>query len=491
MSSSDGRLYQDKYKKRQNYFEPKSQEEIEENWDYYCDNTFEYLYYSGPFPTSDEEGWEEARKKLLKNHRTHNVIKDAIDHYCDALVGSPFNFYLSLDKPEDQLTEAEKDQLKTDEEVIQQWWDWQKQVAVANYLGKPLMEAIAMMLITDYGYLRLYTPKRFASRPELYKRLLIHAPCYGSVSVAKDDDGFLYEASYRYEGGKEIYRLLDNGRTEIEREGEKVEVDYGGYLPIFEFSGQCLITDSMKRSQNAINRALTFKDNNVDCGGFRERIATNGQPPGNWVSDPSIPGGQRFEKDSKAFLKFGPNKVGWIQGINLGNPNNPTSYTNPNYQVIDPVDVGIFERSLQIDYTTFYNSVGLGHLLAAGDGRLSGVSRETIKGDFITRLEGYAEMIEGQLKSIFSLVNKLLLPESEYSSVIELNLAVGKPLPEERKQAVSEFQAGVKSRNSTMVAVGVSDPDAEAEKIALEEDDQLERIAKQQAIQEEVIQGMS
>ncbi|WP_138984629.1 hypothetical protein [Crocosphaera watsonii] len=96
MSSSDGRLYQDKYKKRQNYFEPKSQEEIEENWDYYCDNTFEYLYYSGPFPTSDEEGWEEARKKLLKNHRTHNVIKDAIDHYCDALVGSPFNFYLSL-----------------------------------------------------------------------------------------------------------------------------------------------------------------------------------------------------------------------------------------------------------------------------------------------------------------------------------------------------------------------------------------------------------
>ena len=30
-----------------------------------------------------------------------------------------FNFYLSLDKPEDQLTEAEKDQLKTDEEVIQ------------------------------------------------------------------------------------------------------------------------------------------------------------------------------------------------------------------------------------------------------------------------------------------------------------------------------------------------------------------------------------
>ncbi len=488
MGSSDGRLYHDKYRNRQSYFDAKSQEEIDENCDYYFDRTFDYLYYSGPFPTSEEDGWEEARRTLLRNYRTHNVVKDCIDHYCDALVGSPFNFYLSLDKPEEDLTKAEKKLLKQDDEVIQQWWDWQKQVAVANYLGKPLMEAITMMLITGYGYLRLYRPKKFADR-ELHKTILIHCPRHGSVSVKKDADGFLEEASYQYEGGIETYRLLKDGKTEIERGGEKKVIDYGGHLPIFEFSAQSLITHSMKRTQNAINLALSLKDKNLQYGGFRERVITNGQPPGKWVSDSKVPGGKRFKRENTP-IKGGPNKFLWISGRPLGDPDNPTSYTTPGYQAIEPVDIGIFERSLQIDYTTFYNSVGLGHLLTTGDGRLSGVSRETIKGDFITRLEGYAEVIEGQLKSMFSLVMKLLLPNSEYSPVVELNLAVGKPLPEERQQAVAEYQAGIKSRNSTMVAVGVSDPDAEAEKIALEEEDQLRRMAEQQSIQEEVIQRM-
>lgn len=488
MSRIDGRLYHDRQRNTHDYFEPKSREEIEENWDYYNDNTFEYLYYSGPFPTPDEKGYEAARKKLLKNYRTHNVVKDCIDHYCAALVGSPFNFYLSSDTPDTEISEDEKKRIKGSNETIQQWWDRQKQVAIANYLGKPLAEAVTLMLIAEFGYLRLYQPKRFKNNKDSYKKILVHAPCFGSVSVKKDSDGFLEEATYTYDGGTETYKLLENGNTEItNNSGEKTEVDYGGRLPIFEFSGQSLLTHSLKRTQNSINRTLTMKDSNVDYGGFRERIVTNGQPPGNWVSDPSVPGGQKFKPNEEA-IKFGPNYIGWLQGLSIGDPNNPTSYTTPNYQVIDPVDIGIFERSLQLDYTTFYNSVGLGHLLTTGDGRLSGVSRETIKGDFITRLEAYAEVIEGQLKSMFSLVMQLLTPEVNYSPVVELNLAAGKPLPEDRQQAISEYQAGVRSRNSTMVAVGLSDPDAESEKIALEEDEQLERLAKQQAVQQSVMQ---
>jgi hypothetical protein len=245
-----------------------------------------------------------------------------------------------------------------------------------------------------------------------------------------------------------------------------------------------LLSESVKQTQNSINKVLTLKDINVDAGGFLSRVLLNAQMPGEWVVDVTQPNGERFVPSTKP-LPFGPNQAVYINGLPIGDPKSPTGYTSPQLLTEQPIDVGVFSSALAIDYEVFWLSMGLAHLLTAGDGSLSGRSRETIKGDFTVRLEGISEIVEAALVSVFSTVQRFLIPASERTVVCELNLSTGKPLAEERSQAIAEFQSGLRSRTSAMMLVGVTDPDAEMELIQRERESEVENMAKLSMREEE------
>ena len=203
----------------------------------------------------------------------------------------------------------------------------------------------------------------------------------------------------------------------------------------------------------------------------------NAQMPGEWIVDVTQPNGEKFVPSEKP-LVFGPNQVTYVSGMPIGDPKAPTGYTSPQLLTEQPIDVGVFSSGLAISYEVFWLSIGLAHNLTAGDGNLSGRSRETIKGDFTVRLEGISEIVEASLCRVFESVQKFLTPQSSYKVVCELNLSTGKPLPEERNQAIGEMQAGLRSRTSAMMLIGVSDPDAEMELIQRERETEVDNLSK-------------
>jgi hypothetical protein len=447
-----------------------------ENWRYYIGDTFRF--WVGPRPPKDHDRYVEALRRLEDVFQSHNVIGEAIDHYVAALVGQPFNFYLSAaDKLVEDLSDKEKKQFDREEKILQDWWDYQGKLGIQSGRGKVLAAAVTQMLVTGRGFLRLYEPKRLINQQEKHKKYILHCPELGTISTKRDDDDFLYYASYQAKSGLEVYELLDNGKTKITDPQGTREVDMGGFLPIFEFRGKALITRSIKQCQNSINKALTLKDINVDAAGLVSRVMLNAQMPGEWIMDPTQPNGEKFVPSDKP-LAFGPNQVVYVSGMPIGDPKSPTGYTSPQLLTEQPIDVGVFANGLGISYEVFWLSIGLAHNLSAGDGSLSGRSRETIKGDFTVRLEGISEIIESGISSVFEAVKRFLFPESNCKIVCELNLSTGKPLAEERSQAIAEYQSGLRSRTSAMMLVGVSDPDAEVELIQRERESEVDNLSK-------------
>jgi hypothetical protein len=451
---------------------------MDENWAYYTGDTFKF--WTGPRPPQNHPKYSDVIAQLQSVYHSYNLIRETAHHYRDALIGQPFNWYL-------KGTNGEKVEESKTEALIQSWWDWQRHLAVSQNTnqGKPIAEAVTQMLVrgdgngTGTGYLRLYSPKRYAEASESWKRIVLHCPSPGSVITERDDDGILYKATYCHSKGKEIYTLLDNGQCEVQVQEGKAEkepytIDLGGRLPIFELRSSCLFGIDAKQAQNSINKTLTMKSVNNNMAGFLERVILNAQMPGRWEEDPSAPGGERFVTEPGA-IEFGANKLAFIQGLPLGDPRNPVGYTNPSIQYREPVGVQTFGDSINIDIACFYRSVGLGHLLVSDDGNLSGISRETVKQDFLTRLEGYSEVVEAALSEVFATV-LLLLDEPNYTPVVELKLATGKPLPEERQVNRDDYNAGLRSRTTAMSEAGISDPDAEWELIKRERKEDMKRM---------------
>lgn len=445
-----------------------------ENWKYYVGETFEF--WSGPRPPVSHIKYASVISQLKRIFQSYNLTKEIINYYKDTLIGQNFNWYLSQNnqkiKKESQI-----------EEILQDWWLWQYQLSFISNLHRidPLSDAVINMLINEVGksgvgvsYLRLYQPKKLQNNPLNYKKYVLHSPSVDSITVERDDDGFIEYATYNCVQGKETYKLLDSGLCEIvDYEGNISTIDLGGMIPVFELRGEVILTDALKQSQNSINKTLTLKGENLNYAGFLERVILNGQMPGEWIPDAGSPSGERFVPTEN--LTYGANTVNFVQGLPIGDPRSPDGYTNPSISYREPVGCDAFKSSLEIDIQTMYMSSGLGHLLTVADGGLSGVSRESVKSSFETRLKSYQLTIENCLSAIFKSVITLL-DFGDYTPVIQLNLALGKPLPEYTKMVIEKYNTGLISRTTAMSEVGIKDTDAELQLIKREEFEDMDQF---------------
>ncbi|MEM9486505.1 MAG: phage portal protein, partial [Cyanobacteria bacterium P01_F01_bin.116] len=102
-----------------------------------------------------------------------------------------------------------------------------------------------------------------------------------------------------------------------------------------------------------------------------------------------------------------------------------------------------------------------GHLLADGDGGLSGESRIQMRQNFELYLRAWKRPIESAISNILNIVLRLL-DYTELEAVVQLNITTGKLSSEERQAVISEYQAGLLSKATALAQLdSVDDVDAE------------------------------
>lgn len=452
---------------------------IQENLNYYSgDNAFDY--WIGPIMPKDDPKHQEVMEQIKKVFQSSNRIAECIDRHRTALVGKKPHWYF-VDAVGDRLGD---NSASAAEKLLQRWLNRQYRLAISqeNQLQDAVAEAVKNMLVAGRGYLRLWSPKRFRNAPDSIVQVCLHSPHPSSVVIKRDSDGFTTSIEYTYteddKQRKEVQFIdPDTNQTIFATRNELEEVvpestfalNLGGRYSIYELRSHSLITDSVKRAQDAINFALTMMPRNTEVGGFRERLILGAQPPGRWEGDKFIP-------DTE--FRVGPGQTSFIQGVPLlDEMGSLRGYTNPSVFNSEPVPVQTFIDTAQAFVAVIYHEMKQAHLLGS-DLQLSGVSREQARQDFETSLANHADIVAAGIAGIYaSALMMMLQAEAEkyqdLDVMVQLRLSASKPTPQELEQILKYQQAKLLSRATAMsLSRHVEDSDAE---VALIEDEERSR----------------
>ncbi|MHC5755937.1 MAG: phage portal protein [Nostoc sp.] len=453
---------------------PKS-DKATENWSYYCGDTFQF--WTGPKPAEGDQYSEVITKQIEEGYISNNLIKECVDRNVAAMIGlMPHWFLYAGSEVSDSNKEERSPQVMEAEKILQTWiTQMLKHIAMqdGDEDANPLTMAVTQMLVTGRGYLRIYRPKRYKKllNAKLYQKIRLHCPALGSVRVDRDDDGEIEQISYTYKGGTEIQSLdPETGKLTFtvthsgDRDGEQKQSetwvsDFGGRWTIYELRSPPIINKDIKRLQNAINKALTMLGRNLDLAGFLERVITNAQTPGEWIEDPNRPGKQRFVPDKRG-LQMGAGKTTFLSGIKLDDG----AYTTPGVTYRDPIDITTFVSSVGLFAARLYLAFNQGHILASGDGAISGISRVQLRQDANLSLDRPAPVIENAFANILEVVLRFLEPVKykDTFATVKLRKGINYITPEETAETRTNYQVRLISRTTAMSNLGIEDPDAEA-----------------------------
>jgi len=429
----------------------------EETWHYYTgDRAWDTAII--PKLPLDSESNRRTMQEVRRVFQSVNVIRSVVNRHSKALLGQNFTVEVTRDGNRDEAAIALLLEFR------------RRNRSLPGVKKEPFWDATVQALVTGVGYLRVYAPSRM-QRSQGLNRLFCHAPTLGSVSVTRDDSGFIESISYRYiQGNQDIvekqYIDVGTGLTNFEViSGGKVidtfKIDLGGRYTIYEVNLDPLVTDSVKRNQNAINHALTMIPRVTEYAGFLRDIVLNGQPPGIWDSDDM--GRDRFIPATDP-MPTGAGVINYIQGTPLyDSSGNVTGYTSPQINTHEPSSIAALTESYKLFESAIYAAVGQSHVLSS-DMVLSGVSRQQQRADFITMLENDAQLLQEAAANIYA-VTLIMGAGKNYVDVdvqVTLRLTTDKPLPEEKAAFREDFKIGLLSKKTAIAVSGnVSDPDVE------------------------------
>jgi hypothetical protein len=444
--------------------QPNFQKQAQENLNYYLGD--HWSSWVGPTIPPTVPNAAEKLAQLERVFQSANIISECVDNWKDGLISQPFTWSLKDSKGKRvKAAEAEVE--------LQRWLDWVNQQSIAadpattNFRqADPWSECVLSLGVTGEGNLRLWQPRKYENDADPIHHIHLHSPKVGSVKVDRDDDGFIESIAYTYgTNKKETQQINEQGQVVVtvtdgeDQEGEPLEIDADGRWTIQQIQGPSLLTPSIKKLQNSINHALTMKLRNNELSGFRESVFLNAQAPGEWVDDPTAPGGQRFVPSTEP-LERGPGIDRYVYGVPTGDPMNPT-YTTPSVHESEPVAVSTFKDSIEIDRILLYLAFKQGHLLDTGDAGLSGESRIQMRQGFELFLQGWKRKVESAIANILNIVLRIL-GYTDLEVVVQLRITTGKLSAEEKDAVVKEFQAGLMSKATAIAKLGsVDDVDAE------------------------------
>lgn len=431
----------------------------QENIEYYLGDNLFKVAWVGPYVKPGVSYAAEKMAEIERVFQGHNVVREVIDNIRNGLISERFTW--SLKDSNGDRAQAEQAEIE-----LQRWLEWAEQAyqdidpSHTNFRqSDPWSEFVLSVLVTGYGALRVWQPRRYADASDPLHRIHLHVPKTGAVTVDRDDDGFIDTIHYFSGETKETHQRNADGSVTVlnSQNAEELTIDTGDRWLIQQVQLPSLITPSAKQKQGSICHALTMKLRNQELGGFKERTFLNAEYPTDADGNPIA-------------IARGPGIDQYAYGIPSGDPASP-SYTNPQLIESQPVPVQTFIDSIQLDRVLLYLEFRQGHLLADGDGGLSGESRIQMRQNFELYLRGWQRPIQSAIANVLNIVLRQL-GYIDLTAAVELKITTGKLSPEERASLIAEFQAGLISRATTMAKLAtVADTDAEL--ALLEEEAQL------------------
>lgn len=451
----------------------------------------------GPQPQPTETGAVQVMLEIKRAFVSKNAVRETVGRHVAGVIGREPAWGFTVRRPlkEDEEPTAEEQALIDEAEAaLTEWWD-------QRGLIKLLRKATATLLLGQRASLRLFVPpgmlregavpvsdlvislgRIFAHHPELSQAILItdtrtQQQCSAYVYTetpqladgAVGQGGTFAELSYVDPDTQEtVLRIIGGEVEQVKR------LKLGGRLWLHEAECPLLITEQVRDNQKQLNLAKTMQGRNVVQGGFLERTILNGQMPGTWVDDASVPGGKRFVADSN--FRVGAGKTNFLSGIPIRDTQGKiTDYTDPSVVYRDPVSVDTFQATSGDAYAAILDETHQRHALIAGDAAASGESRKQARADFEQSLKPTKTEID---RLVRWLLETALLLAAIFSgrpgrydglrATSDCRLDSGPLSADEQQQIIELVDAELLDRESAMSRVGVEDVDATKQRIAAE-----------------------
>lgn len=434
-----------------------------------------------------------AMEEIERGFISANVTGEFIDNHVAGVLGNEPDWGLFSTNPtevdEEEAEETEEDIFIANTEAsLVQWWDDQQALI-------RMQEAVSDARTVGYGYLRwfvlegFYNPETGGTRKantldEALKKIQLERPAVDQTFIYTDPTTrqsisvHIYTNSDRKEvaevafvdadpdgTNQTIFRRIDNTGTDDK------PIPLGGYLPIFQMQLKPLVTEQTKKNNALLNEALTMLGRNVVVAGFLERIFSNIQPPLEDLVDEETGEVTQVPSD----LPIGAGRTTLIQGAKITDKDGNDTLLTPGVHFRDPVEVASFENTIRIAYYTIMKEVKQLHTLITGDAGLSGESRKQARAVFANSLKPTKAQVDAMgrwlLGSVLNMAAYLMGQPTLFSELrpyFDSQIDTGPLSSDELRELREESKDGFRSVETTMIALGVQDPDAEKERIARE-----------------------
>ncbi len=467
--------------------------------------------WTGPMvgPNHAERSTMEALVK--RSFVSKNVVGEVVDRHTNGVLGRIPSRTVTVTREvseDDSLTEEETALIAEAEALLTSWWSGPRGVlhrgdhlslVTPHEIGQ---QAAMWPLLTQRSVLRLFVAPaavqedegtdrafvRFKDPEEAMAQIFCQAIPAEQGAIVVDEDDLSMAGVYVYKRGDhdeaEIVYLDENKQTVwriVQRDQSKtVSVDLKGRLTMYSVERQPIITETVRRMQKSLNVTKTMSSRNIVAGGALERWILNAQMPGKWVEDASTTTGKRFEPDP---IKLGAGVTNFIGGQVIEDENGKKTLASPSVVYRDPVSSQTFIEAERNEYLGILAEVDQLHAAISGDAIASGESRVQAKGDFRASLLPTKAKIDVALswlcETVLAMAASLSGQAGRYDTLrvsVECQIDTGTLTAGEITNAVTVYEAGLVSRQTTMARLRVENPEDEADLLQAEAEQMLTQL---------------
>ncbi|NER90365.1 hypothetical protein [Moorena sp. SIO3A2] len=470
-----------------------TQQQIDEDFEYYEGDPWPLSFFAERARGVTDKIEADLLEVLQIYFQSNNILKQCVDRHLHGLLGQdPIYFFAdeegkALETVPQELDKQLKEFLEEYESIS---------FSMANQDTRTAIEkAISDSKICGLGYVRLFDPQY------LNIKVSMHSPDYSQVFISRDGNGFPRWACYYYVNDEdeeemtelqyvnpesnltEFYivrgsvsesiraykssrrflsfdKLLEMIEGRIE---ESWALDLDGHFTLFEFKLNKLIDVHTKSLQKGINYNLTLMLQYL--GAFQQLKILNGLPPGEYQLDPDS---QELVYQFPPEVELVPNLVEYIQGLcYMDEDGRVSGYTNPTVVPPLPPNISHFVEALNLLELLLYRAMNQGHVPTENSTQMSGKSRTLMRSSYIAGLEKDSLYTQQRIADIYK--TALLLKNIEEQEginaikkaklVVNMNISVGDPAPEEQQQIRDNYQAGLISLESAIGKLGMNPMD--------------------------------
>lgn len=483
----------------------------------------------GPWPTltsasteADSDGITTLQAEIQKAFTPRNAIAEVVDRHVGGVIGIEprwrFTLRARVVDEETPLSDAEEREQAEIEEMLTEWWDEIGAHAM-------LQTAIRKLLYSDEAgvVLRIYVPAGLLTTGPNGERQLrvprndvrqalakirIDAPEPEAARVITEEKSGLDVGIYITKDANEresveLTYVDENGQTSLAviRPPETATSDANRVAQTWNLGGRLLMTAitrlrylsaEVRQAQRALNYANTMIVRNVTTGGFLEQVLLNAKLPGHWEEGDD--GSRRYIADP---IVRGPGVVTSYAGHEVEDAQGNKTLTTPSVVWREPVTPDHSIKAKHEYYADVLDETDQRHVLISGDAMASAVSRVQARADFAQSLRLTRAPLQRAgrwlLETVLAYAEALAGVPGKYTGAwrasFECIIDTG-PLTPEEMTAIRENATGrLISRGTARELIGVSDPDAERERIETEEGPDLAAEAQRATIYKTWVEG--